>query len=235
MFDGVFQLFEEKKRCLAVGFCGAGGKTTSLYALADALIKIQQNVLITTTTKMFPSENSDKIKIVIRETISENDLSPKVVTQWFCRIDDEGKGRAPQINEIEKANKYANIWKLIEIDGAKRLPLKAPRLGEPVLCEGLDLVYGVLGASAFGKPISGQLIHRLDEFLAVTSAKPGDQISPEVLARLIASPMGLFRDIPSSVERRVLIGQAGPEQEAFIRSLAALIDLPVEVMPWTAS
>lgn len=235
MFDGVFQLYEEKKRCLTIGFCGAGGKTTSLYALADILINMQQNVLITTTTKMFPNENSDKIKIVIRETIFESDLNPKGIIQWFSRVDDAGKGIAPPLREIEEVNKYAKIWKLIEIDGAKRLPLKAPQLGEPVLCEGLDLVYGVIGASAFGKPISGHLIHRLEEFLAVTGAKPGDLISPEVVARLIASPLGLFRNLPPSVDRRVLIGQARPEQAGFIQALAAQVDLPVEVMPWIAT
>ena len=41
---------------------------------------------------------------------------------------------------------------LVEADGSKRLPVKAPRPGEPVVPENADMVLAVLGLSALGEP-----------------------------------------------------------------------------------
>ena len=232
MLSVVTVLHQQLKRPLCIGFSGAGGKTTSLYNMADELININQNVLITTTTKMFPAENTQNIEIVIRETINENEVKIKRACQWFSRIDSEGKGVAPKIENIEKVNEYANIWKLIEIDGSRHLPIKAPAADEPVYCHGLDLVFGVIGAGVFGKSISAERVHRLELFLEVTQTQIGDEITPEVIARLINSPKGLFQGLPQGVEARVLFSAARPEDAAFIERVQTMTDTAIEVNPW---
>lgn len=232
MLGAVRVLYQQLKRPLCIGFSGAGGKTSSLYALAGELINIHEYVLITTTTKMFPAENNRNIEIVIRETINKNEVNSNFACQWFSKIDSEGKGVSPKIENIEKVNKYANIWKLIEIDGSRHLPIKAPGAGEPVYCQGLDLVFGVIGAGVFGKSISGELVHRLERFLEVTQTQVGDAMTPEVIARLINSPNGLFQGLPEGVEARVLFSAVRPEDAAFIEKVQTMTDTAIEVNPW---
>lgn len=215
-----------------IGFCGAGGKTTSIFFIADQLIKMNQKVLIATTTKMFLEEKCKNIEIVIRETFFEEDLNEKGITQWLASVDQEGKGIAPEIIEIEKMNNYTNIWKLIEIDGSKHLPIKGPREGEPVYLEGLNFIFGVIGASAFNEPANEERVHRLEEFLSVTGLREGDLISPMAVAKLIEAPEGLFRDKPLGVPVCVLITQVEERHGPFIECLKALTSVPIEVMPW---
>jgi probable selenium-dependent hydroxylase accessory protein YqeC len=232
MLESITLLHRKLNRALCIGFSGAGGKTTSLYNVANELHIMHEKVLITTTTKMFPAENQAEIKIVARETFNENDLNDGCITQWFSRINQEGKGLPPELKKIEELNNYTKLWKLIEIDGSKHLPIKAPNLEEPVYCKGMDLVYGVIGASVFGKPVSKERVHRLERFLEITHTKMGDFISSEVIARLINHPEGLFRGLPKETSACVLFTQVRPEQEAFVNLVRTLTDKPIEVLPW---
>ncbi len=215
-----------------IGFCGAGGKTTSIFFIANKLINMNQKVLITTTTKMFPEDKCKNIEIVIRETFSVDALKEKSITQWLAFLDSNGKGVSPQVSEIEKLNKYTEIWKLIEIDGSKHLPIKGPREGEPVYLKGLNFIFGVIGASAFNEPANEERVHRLEHFLRVTGLREGELISPAAVVKLIESPEGLFRNKPKGVPVCVLITQAEERHKAFIESLKALTSVPIEVMPW---
>lgn len=215
-----------------IGFCGAGGKTTSLFFIAEQLIKMNQKVLITTTTKMFPETKCKNLEIVIRETFLASDLKDGVIIQWLAKIDGQGKGLAPDVVEIEAMNKYTNIWKLIEIDGSRCLPIKAPRAGEPVYLKGLSHIFGVVGARAFEQPALADNVHRLESFLALTGLEEGDLITPEAVAKLIQSPLGLFRDKPEGVPVGVLITQVTEKHHGFIEKLKTLTDLTIEVMPW---
>lgn len=232
MLDLIEALYREKGHALSIGFSGAGGKTTSLFLIAEMLIKNHQKVLITTTTKMFLEEKRINIPIVIRETFRENDLKQIDSCRWFAGESSEGKGLAPDKAAIESVNKYTEIWKLIEIDGAKHHPIKAPRADEPVYVAGLDLVFGVIGASVVGKPATEAWVHRLDLFLEVTEIERGEIITPEVIRRLIISPNGLFKDLPAETKPCVLITQVRTSDLEWIQALKAAIAYPIEVIPW---
>lgn len=53
------------------------------------------------------------------------------------------------LNEIGKLSRYADVL-LIEADGAKRLPIKVPREGEPVIPPETDVVIGCAGLDCIG-------------------------------------------------------------------------------------
>ncbi len=97
---------------------------------------------------------------------------------------------------------------LVEADGAKGLPLKAPRKHEPVIPEATTLVIGVLGLDALGRPAERDTVFALDEFCALTKAKPGKAITPQHLAALIQHPQGLFKRAPAGARRAVFLNQA---------------------------
>lgn len=229
------RLYQEKKRPLCIGFSGAGGKTTSLYGIANEIINIQQKVLITTTTKMYLNDFLGKYPIVIRETFSPKFLFDLDACQWFGNRDTENKGGAPPNNEIEEMNKNTEFWKLIEIDGSRHRPLKANKADEPVYVTGLDLVFGVMGASVVGKPATAEWVHRLEAFLELTGAQYGEAIVPMHLLRLIEHPAGLFKDLPTGVTPCVLLTQVKSEDLAWVNWLKQQTLYPIEVIPWLST
>ena len=77
----------------------------------------------------------------------------------------------------------------LEADGAKRLPCKAPAAHEPVILPESDIVLAVAGLSAVGKPLE-TVCFRLETACALLGAAPETLLTPELLARLLASEAG---------------------------------------------
>ncbi len=49
---------------------------------------------------------------------------------------------------------------IIEADGARKLPIKAPAEHEPVIPEFVNTVITVIGLSGLGKPLTEEWVHR---------------------------------------------------------------------------
>jgi probable selenium-dependent hydroxylase accessory protein YqeC len=82
---------------------------------------------------------------------------------------------------------------LVEADGSRRLPVKAPAEYEPVVPEGTDLVVGAVGLDALGWPMDERTVHRPDRFAAVTGCAPGAPIGWDHVVALARHPEGLFK------------------------------------------
>jgi probable selenium-dependent hydroxylase accessory protein YqeC len=82
---------------------------------------------------------------------------------------------------------------LVEADGSRRLPVKAPAVYEPVIPPGTDLVVGVIGLDCLGRSMDGETVHRPELFARVTGCAPGTPIVWKHLAELIRHPEGLFQ------------------------------------------
>ena len=78
---------------------------------------------------------------------------------------------------------------LLDADGAKRMPCKAPAAHEPVLLPESDIVLAVAGLSALGRPLR-EVCFRLEQACALLGAAPETLLTPELLARLLASEQG---------------------------------------------
>ena len=65
----------------------------------------------------------------------------------------------PETELFEEARKKADLT-LIEADGARHLPCKAPAEHEPALLSSSDLVIGVTGLSALGQPLGKEMCIR---------------------------------------------------------------------------
>jgi probable selenium-dependent hydroxylase accessory protein YqeC len=97
---------------------------------------------------------------------------------------------------------------LVEADGSRGLPIKAPASHEPVLPGSSALVIGVIGLDALGKPMAGGTVHRPELFGPLVGCAPGEAITAAHLARLVASPDGLFKGAPEGSLRVVLLNKA---------------------------
>ena len=78
---------------------------------------------------------------------------------------------------------------LLEADGAKRMPCKVPAAHEPVLLPESDIVLAVAGLSALGRPLR-EVCFRLEQACALLGTAPETLLTPELLAKLLASEQG---------------------------------------------
>ena len=79
---------------------------------------------------------------------------------------------------------------LVEADGSKRMPLKMPRQGEPVLPETCDFLVTVAGLSALGQPWE-QVCHR---FALVSSMFSGKTVAEGDIFPLLQAGYGTLWD-----------------------------------------
>jgi len=186
-----------------VSFVGAGGKTSLLLHFAQELASEGRPVLVTTTTHLADprGEGDPFTRVVLRpelERLPEHgavegpDPSPGVTLLVSRPADEPGKlkGVHPsRIAELRKAWRFV----LVEADGSKRLPIKAPAPYEPVVPDGTDLVVGVVGLDALGWPMDDRTVHRPERFAAVTGCPPGAAIGWDHVVALARHPEGLFK------------------------------------------
>ena len=186
-----------------MSFVGAGGKTSLLLHLARELAVEGRPVLVTTTTHLADphGEGETFARIVFRPDLERPAApdSPAMpgpvpgVTLLVSRPADEpGKLKGIDPSRVGALRKSWPLV-LVEADGSKRLPIKAPAEYEPVVPEGADLVVGVVGLDALGWPMDGRTVHRPERFAAVTGCAPGAPIGWDHLVALARHPEGLFK------------------------------------------
>jgi CTP:molybdopterin cytidylyltransferase MocA len=117
---------------------------------------------------------------------------------------------------------------LIEADGSRQRPLKAPSEnapptlgGEPPIPDFVETVAVVAGLSGLGKPLSGEFVHRPEVFARLSGLAMGETISSEALLRVLTHPEGGMKNIPAQARRLVLLNQADTaELQAQAKALA---------------
>lgn len=164
-----------------ISLVGGGGKTTLLYGMARLCAARGQRVLVSTTTHIQrPSANyapdeaaRDALwqagRYAVAGAPAENGklTQPPSLTAWMAGADTV----------------------LLEADGAKHHPCKAPAAHEPVLLPESDIVLAVAGLSAVGRPLA-EVCFRLEAACALLAVPPETPLTPALLAKLLASDAG---------------------------------------------
>lgn len=111
------------------------------------------------------------------------------------------KWHAPSLSFLEEIRDIpARI--VCEGDGSRRMPVKIPRPGEPVLYPGTDTVIGVIGLSCLGQPASECLFG-----WTAAKLKNDVRITPDILAQIALSRQGLRKGVTTQ-HYHVLFNQA---------------------------
>lgn len=192
---------------------GAGGKTTAMYRMALELTMRGHRVICTTTTKILPPD-ADQMSLVLAEN-NPNFLRLCVIamgkgkTVCAAWTEENGKlqGLTPQFLHRVYDTSLCD-WLLVEADGARCLPLKAPADHEPVIPERSTHVLAIAGLSGIGTPLDEKHVCRSARFAALTGTAPGASVTPESVARLCAHPNGMFKDVPDGATRLLWLNQA---------------------------
>jgi probable selenium-dependent hydroxylase accessory protein YqeC len=183
---------------------GAGGKKTTLYRLIEAHMAAgSSRVALTCTVAMAPApawlgepviaEGEELARAIAR---LGRDQSLVVYAQPSPKAGRVG-GVPPQVlARLHHEGGFAAT--LIKADGARMRWIKAPAAGEPVLPPGVATVLPLVSAKVFGQPLTDAVAHRLERVVAVTGAQPGDVLTPEHVARFLASEQGALQGVGSA-------------------------------------
>ena len=198
-----------------IAFVGSGGKTTAMFQLARQLLDRQFDcVFITTTTHIAESEKFLADRIVVVSSSEELNLAelgnlhglilitgPVTSSHRFSSL-----GRN-QLNKLWKTAQKEKIPLLIEADGSRRRPLKAPADFEPVIPDFVSMVIVVAGLSGLGQIIHSDIIHRPDIFAELCGQTLGDRVIPNHILRVLTHPMGGLKGIPEKAKRILIMNQ----------------------------
>lgn len=184
-----------------IALVGGGGKSTLLHAFGDQL---KGSVVLTSTTKMGADQHLGRRLLVAPtddEVVAAAQLDPVMVWSgidghkaigvdparcdaWFRRVDHV----------------------VIEADGSRRLPFKAPSDYEPIIPSTATLMISVIGADALGKVIADRC-HRPLRVAALAGCRPDVRLEPAMAATVILHARGAVKALPPGAELAVAINK----------------------------
>ena len=213
--EKIFPFLAEKGHVISL--VGGGGKTTLLYNLAAHCARKGWRVLAATTTHIMQPPGG-----VWAQTDAE------LFRLWKCgsyavagTAAPGGKLTAPPQAQLERWMTLADIV-LIEADGAKRMPCKAPAAHEPVLLPQCDTVLAVAGLSALRHPLR-EVCFRAELAAELLCVPQDAQLIPELLANLLASEAGGRKAVGDRSFYVVLNQVDTKEQAALARQVADIL------------
>jgi probable selenium-dependent hydroxylase accessory protein YqeC len=213
-----------------IAIVGAGGKTTTLYALANELAQRGKRVITTTTTQIFfPKQGETGTLIVASETPT---LLKMIDTAWKQHHHVTVAGSVlstVKLAGLQPEQPYELLLKsgadavIVEADGARHRMIKAPAEHEPVIPLQTNVALLMMSAGAINQPLSEEIAHRPERIAIVTGICPGDILTPAVIAKLITSEQGALKHIPETSAAYLLITHASITQKEAVQELVSLV------------
>ncbi len=195
-----------------ISFVGSGGKTTAIFQLAhDLLSTSNPSIYITATTHL--GEWQIKLAdhhIIATDNINLNNLPSQGIILFTGEIEDDRTTPigSKALNWLRETSQAKRIPLLIEADGSRQKPLKAPASHEPPIPDFSDIVAVVSGLSGLAELHSEEFVHQPKIFSQMSDLKLGQQITADALIRVLTHPQGGLKNIPSRARRIVLLNQA---------------------------
>jgi len=195
-----------------ITFVGAGGKTTAMFKLARELENKGKSVLVTTTTAIYYPENENCDRILVLDNKNEivfQEILSYGITAIGNKVTEEGKLKGIELSLIDDIySKKLFDFVLVEGDGAKGKPIKAPADHEPVIPKLSTIVIGVIGLDAVGKIINEDNVHRVKQFCYITNKKVNDIITEEDIVLISCNEKGVFKAAPEKSRKLLLLNKA---------------------------
>ncbi len=205
-----------------VALVGGGGKSSLMFALAESL---PGRVVMTTTTRIFASQMA--LAEAVCRLDAENwqdqfDASASADSSLLVVGQVEGEralGVPPELPATWLARPGVD-WVVVEADGSRMLPVKAPAAHEPVLPAETDLLVAVAGIDALAGPIR-EVAHRPELVSAMVGLGGSELLTPEALAGVLVSPEGGLKNLPQRARAVLLLNKVEtPSQRAAARRVA---------------
>ncbi|MCC7361121.1 MAG: putative selenium-dependent hydroxylase accessory protein YqeC [Anaerolineales bacterium] len=217
-----------------VALVGGGGKTTAMFRLAAELVAAGGRVVTTTTTRIFAAQ----IALAPRHVVV-----PAAPAAWPAALAQLAAALAESphvlaIGAVEpESGKALGVppefiphlralpggpTVLLEADGSRMRPFKAPGRHEPVIPPETTLVIPIVGADVLGAPLDDRRVHRPELVAQLAGVRLGATVTPELVAAVLAHPQGGLKGVPPAARVVVLVNKVERlEDLSPVRDLAA--------------
>lgn len=213
-----------------VALVGGGGKTSTMFQLAAEIVAGGGRVITTTTTRIFAAQIAlAPVHFVAGEATLTQLADALDRTGHFLITGpvDPAAGKATGISPDvipQLQNLPGRPTIVIEADGSRMRPFKAPAEHEPVIPAEATLVVPVVGVDSLGRTLSDENVHRAALVAALTGAAIGDAVSPEMVASVLAHSSGGLKNVPAHARRMALINKVeSPDGVGGARQVASLL------------
>jgi probable selenium-dependent hydroxylase accessory protein YqeC len=190
---------------------GAGGKKTTLYALADRL----ERAVVTATVRIPIFDDQVADVRVTRDPVG----ALRTADRWPLGLvpdrerDDRYLGYDRETVTAIRATPGAGTV-LTKADGARTRLLKAPDEREPQVPATADTVIPIASAKVVGKPLAPEHVHRPERVADLTGLNVGDPIRPVDVGTVLAHRLGGRKRVPPTATVVPLVNMVDDEDLA---------------------
>ncbi|MBN1313207.1 MAG: putative selenium-dependent hydroxylase accessory protein YqeC [Anaerolineae bacterium] len=221
-----------------VSFVGAGGKTSAMFRLANELSGQGWRVVSTTTTRIAQDELHRAPQRVgfghgmqLPDTLPEQvDIHRHVFV--FGKTEPDGKVRGVRPAWLDSNLARASYLDalLVESDGSRRRPMKAPLPHEPAMPRSSTVVIPVVGLDALGQPLDEKHIYGARVIHNTTGYPIGKPVTTRLMAAVIMSPQLGLKNVPRQARIIPLLNQVTEAHLLSAREIATytLTDYNIE-------
>lgn len=206
----------------SISIIGGGGKTSLLFALASDARALGAAVLVTTTTRIYdPRDEQRPFDAFLIDPSWSADASRLPSARSVLGTAAASGGLIAVVGSGIEAGRLVAVhpalvdacpadWDLVlvEADGSRHLPIKAPAAHEPVIPPGSRLVCAVIGMDCLGAPLDGAHAFRPELIADATGRAIGQRIDAGLIAALSAAPRGCFKGSPAGAIRMLMLNKA---------------------------
>ncbi|HWR65596.1 MAG TPA: selenium cofactor biosynthesis protein YqeC [Bellilinea sp.] len=206
-----------------IAFVGAGGKTTAMFSLAR---QFAGPVICLNTAHLAVDQASLADRHVVVQGLQELETTLNPLENGITLITGptDERGRLQGVTEavaegICTAADRKGVPVLVEADGSRLHPLKAPATHEPPIPGWIKHAVVTVGLSGLGKPLDDEHVFRPEIFAALSGTAMGVRVTLEELRKVVLHPQGGLKNIPINAHKTLLANQLDawsvPEPDVF--------------------
>jgi probable selenium-dependent hydroxylase accessory protein YqeC len=204
-----------------VAVVGAGGKKSTLYALAAEC----ERAVITTTVRIPPFEGHvERLEITDDPVavLEDNDEWPLGLVPG--RDGDRERYLGYEPATVDAMAEATDAPLLTKADGARTRWLKAPKEDEPQIPEHSSVVVPIASVKSVGKPLAEEHVHRPERVASITGRDLDAEIRPEDVVTVLTHERGGLKDVPEDARVVALLNMVDDDElEATARDIAEAV------------
>ncbi|KAL0227649.1 hypothetical protein RCL1_003792 [Eukaryota sp. TZLM3-RCL] len=178
-----------------------------MLRLVDELSSFK--TIFTSTTKLAPISDAFGYDFILESDPSLSSLSILRPTLIMSHLISYPHPRLVGFDP-DTVTTFSNYcdYLIVEADGSRCLPLKAPNDKDPPIPSCSNCVCFVLGSECIGSELSEDFVFRSELFSKLASVPIGGTLSPEILCSFITNPLGGLKGVSNEMDFFVIINKS---------------------------
>ena len=187
-----------------IALVGAGGKTTLMFRLAAELAAADYGVVTSTTTRLavrevalapacIACEETDRLLAALPDALRQHRhvLAVECVIPEKDRVGGLTAGTLACIAALSEVD-----YLIVEADGSRERPLKAPADHEPSIPPCATIVIPLAGLDVIGRALDTLHVHRPELVAELAQVSIGAPVTAATVAAVLGHPQGGLKNVP---------------------------------------